>query len=62
MSKTVTISDAAYRLMKAHMYECGENSEETTMDELFDVADQAWSMAMPHMHKPWAEFKRYLHL
>ena len=61
MSKKVTISDAAYNLLRAHMYDCQETNVEKTMDELFEVADQAWSMRMPQMEKPWIQFKKHLH-
>jgi len=61
MPKAIIISDAAYALLQAHMWDNGETDETKTMDELFEVADKAWSMSMPRMYKPWAKFKKYLH-
>ncbi len=57
----VKISEPARALMRAHMWDNGETNEEKTLDELFEVADQAWSMKFPRMEEPWIKFKQYLH-
>jgi hypothetical protein len=56
MSKTIKVSDNGYALVLAHARANGESIEQS-MDELFGVADHAWSMDMPEMKAAWRKFK-----
>jgi hypothetical protein len=56
--KSITISDAAYAVLIAHAQANGETIL-YAMDELFEVANEAWDMNMPEMKKPWAKFNEY---
>lgn len=58
MSKQITISEAAHSLVSAHALANGETLEQA-MDELFEVANEAWDMNMPEMERPWAKFNEY---
>lgn len=55
---SISISDAAYAVLIAHASANGETIL-YAMDELFEVANEAWDMDMPEMRKPWAKFNEY---
>ena len=56
--KTITISDAAHAVLIAHASANGETNLQA-MDELFEVANEAWDMGFPEMRTPWAKFNEY---
>ena len=57
--KSVSISDEAYALVRAHAH-ANDESESAALDELFLEAPAAWCMDMPEMVKPWKAFRHYM--